>query len=388
MRRIVVCLALVVASCGSPPTEGPRATPATVENRIAESDLTLVRLTERAVERIAIETAEVTPFEGRAHRRVGGEVIVPPGHVIAVSAPVAGVARASSAALLPGGGVEAGEELLRLVPLAPVDRDTRARASREVEAARANLAATEARLTRTQALAEGRAGSQRAIEEATAARDIAQADVHATNARARAIRAAPLLADVSMPLRAPESGVVRAVSVAPGQVVAAGAPLLEIVASETLWVRAPVGSGDVARLAPDAPASVASLASEEGIHPIEARAIAGPPTATPLAGTVDRYFALDASSAAFVPGERVLVWLPLAGTEAATAVPFSSVFYDPTGTSWLYVCEGERAYRRARADVLRREGELAVLARGPDVGTCVVSVGAAELYGSEFEPGH
>ena len=82
------------------------------------------------------------------------------------------------------------------------------------------------------------------------------------------------------------------------------------------------------------------------------------------------------------------MWLALAETEAASAIPFSSVFYDPTGTAWIYVVEGERAYRRARVDVLRRDGEQAVLARGPGLGTGVVSVGAAELYGAEFEPGH
>ena len=159
-------------------------------------------------------------------------------------------------------------------------------------------------------------------------------------------------------------------------------------AAQELWVRVPVSSGDIRRLVSEAPAEVSSLAVDEGARPIVGRPVAGPPTAAPLAGTVDRYFALDASSASFAPGERVLVWLALAETEAASAIPFSSVFYDPTGTAWIYVVEGERAYRRARVDVLRRDGEQAVLARGPDLGTGVVSVGAAELYGAEFEPGH
>jgi len=342
---------------------------------------------EEAVRRLDLQVSEVTEYEGVAQRRVGGEVIIPPGRVLTVSAPVAGSVR-TAAPITPGAVVQEGDELLRLVPLAPVDRDTRARASREVEAARANLTAAEARLTRTQALAEGRAGSQRAIEEATAARDVAQADLDVARARARTLRSSPLLADVSMRVRAPEAGIVRAVSVASGQAVAAGAPLLEIVAAQELWVRVPVSSGDIRRLVSEAPAEVSSLAVDEGARPIVGRPVAGPPTAAPLAGTVDRYFALDASSAYFAPGERVLVWLALAETEAASAIPFSSVFYDPTGTAWIYVVEGERAYRRARVDVLRRDGEQAVLARGPDLGTGVVSVGAAELYGAEFEPGH
>ena len=381
----------LVFGCGTAaPDASSHAEPAHVERPIDESALTLVRLTDQAIARLDIQTDEVTNYEGRARRRVGGEVIIPPGRVLTITAPIAGVVRAE-AAIIPGASVLAGQDVLRLVPLAPVDRDTRARAGREVEAARANLAAAESRLTRTQALAAERAGSQRAIEEATATRDIALADLSAAQARDQAMRSAPLLSDVSMRVRVPEDGVVRAVSFAPGQAVAAGAPLFEVVATHELWVRVPVASGDVRRLVPDGVADVSSLAGREA-QGVVGRPIAGPPTATPPAGTVDRYYALDASSLTFVPGERVLVWLPLQPSiengEAATAIPFSSTFYDPSGSAWIYVCEGEGAYRRARVDVLRRDGEQAVLARGPDVGTCVVSVGAAELYGSEFEPGH
>lgn len=385
---LMTTLALLGCGTTSPetPAESDHVEPAHVEHPIDEVDLTRVRLTEQAVARLAIQASEVTNYEGTARRRVGGEVIIPPGHVLTITAPVAGVVRVSEA-IVPGVAVHAGDNLLRLVPLAPVDRDTRARASREVEAARANLAAAEARLARTQALAAERAGSQRAIEEATATRDIAVADLNAAQARAQAMRSEPLLSDVSMRVRVPEDGVVRAVTFAPGQAVAAGAPLLEIVATRELWVRVPVASSDVRRLAVEGQAEVSSLSSPAQGGVI-GRPIAGPPTSTPLAGTIDRYYALDAASATFVPGERVLVSLPLLETAHATAIPFSSVFYDPTGTAWVYLCEAERSYRRARVDVLRRDAEQAVLARGPDVGTCVVSVGAAELYGSEFEPGH
>lgn len=386
MKRSAFTLALLGAACSPTSPSSPHPEPATVEHPIPESELTLVRLTERAVERLDIETAEVHAYRGAAHRRVGGEVIVPPGRVLTVTAPVPGVVHLGEG-LAPGATAREGDVLLRLVPLAPANRDTRARAEREVRAARAQLAAAEARLTRTEALAKRRAGSERATEEARAARDIAKADLDTALERSRAVRASPLLSDVSMRIRAPEGGLVRAVTVASGQAVAAGAALLEMVAVRQLWVRAPVASTDLRRLDDDASALVASLGTDEGVRPLEARPVMGPPTATPLASTVDRYYALDAP-APFELGERVLVWLPLETEQTATAIPFSAVFFDPSGTAWIYVCEGERAYRRARVDVLRRDGDEAVLARGPALGTCVVSVGAAELYGSEFEPGH
>ena len=201
------------------------------------------------------------------------------------------------------------------------------------------------------------------------------------------MRDEPLLADVSMTVRAPEDGIVRALSVAPGQVVHAGAPLLEIVAADALWVRTPVYSGDLRRLVPDADAGVASLGARDS-RLVVGRSVVGPPTSTPLDGTVDRYYALDTESSDFFPGERVVVSIPFDTEETLRSVPHSAVLHDPTGASWVYVCAEEHAYSRTRIEVLRHEGDLAVFQNGPEVDTCIAVVGAAELYGAEFPPGH
>ncbi|MCB9753016.1 MAG: efflux RND transporter periplasmic adaptor subunit [Myxococcales bacterium] len=386
MKRLTVALALLTA-CGAPPAAARHEPPSTVENPVAEHELTRVHLTPEAARRLAIVTATVEEHDAPGQRLVGGEISVPPGRVIPVAAPVAGVVHTTET-LAPGARVHAGDTLLRLVPLAPVDRDTQARAHREVTAARAQLVAAEARLERTSALARSRAGSQRAIEEATAARDIARADLEAARVRSRALRSSPLLSDVSMAVQAPSDGIVRALTVASEQVVAAGSPLLELVDADTLWVRVPVYSGDLRQLEPDADALVQPLGARDGHAGARASAVAGPPTATPAAGTVDRYYALGPETSAFSPGERVLVSVPLRRAEHLTAVPYSAVFYDAGGSAWVYACDGERVYRRARVELERRDGDAAVLRRGPDVGACVVSVGAAELYGAEFEPGH
>ena len=369
--------------------------PVQVANPQPEEELARVTLSDAAVARLGLETAEVVPFDARGRRVAAGELITPPGRVVTVAAPVAGRVRASAPATA-GASVARGELIARLVPLAPVDRDVRARAARELAAAEANLGAAQARVERTQALAAGRAGSQRAIEEAVAARDVAQADVDVASSRVGAIRAAPLAVDVALPIRAPVGGVLRSVSYAPGQVVPAGAPLLEIVAEDELWVRVPVASADLDRVDSHASASVESLASGARAAPVEAVPIAGPPTATPAASTVDRYFALAEGAERFAPGARVLVWLPLrlpAESAAAAgahtmAVPYAAVFYDAGGAAWVYVCEDGRSFHRARVDVLRRDGSQAVLTRGPAEGTCVVSAGVSDLYGSEFEPRH
>ncbi|MEQ9324599.1 MAG: hypothetical protein RIF41_35875, partial [Polyangiaceae bacterium] len=130
MKRLAL-LAAFAAACHSSPSGHRDERPSSVENPVAESDITVVRFTERAKQRLAIQTAQVTTQTVPAMRQVGGEVVIPPGQVQQLAAPVAGVVR-TRAGLVVGKTVRRDETLLSLVPLAPVDRDTRARATREV----------------------------------------------------------------------------------------------------------------------------------------------------------------------------------------------------------------------------------------------------------------
>jgi len=69
-------------------------------------------------------------------------------------------------------------------------------------------------------------------------------------------------------------------------------------------------------------------------------------------------------------------------------VPYSSLIYGPHGETWVYTSPQPRAFVRHRVDVDYIEGDIAVLKGGPPAGTVVVSVGVAELYGTEFKVGH
>jgi hypothetical protein len=387
-------------ACSSPSQPRAPAPPALVESPITERELSIVRLSRAAARRLGVTRAQVEPSHEPAVRLSGGEVIVPPGSTLLVTAPVSGELRRVNVAargsagerkkeerpVAPGALVKRGDVLLTLVPFAPVDRDVRARAEREVAASAAQLAAAEARVTRLSQLGAERSVSRRAYEDAVAGRDILRADVHAAEARAQGLRATPLLADVALPIKAPCDGVLRALSVAPGQAVSAGAALFEVVEVAALQVRVPVYAGDLGRLAPLATAHVRALSATVD-QTFVAPAVQGPPTAAPERATVDRYFAL-AEDAPFVPGERVLVELPLLLEQAGRSVPRTSVIYDAAGAGWVYACAGDDAYQRARIDPIRLLGERLVFERGPELGACVASVGAAELFGSEFEPGH
>jgi hypothetical protein len=71
-----------------------------------------------------------------------------------------------------------------------------------------------------------------------------------------------------------------------------------------------------------------------------------------------------------------------------TAVPYSSLIYDPQGKTWVYTSPQDRVFVRQEVEVDFIQGDLVYLAKGPEVGTNVATVGVAELYGTEFAVGH
>jgi hypothetical protein len=70
-------------------------------------------------------------------------------------------------------------------------------------------------------------------------------------------------------------------------------------------------------------------------------------------------------------------------TTKSKAVPVAALIYDKNGDVWVYTTARLRTYVRQRVTIAQVEGDLAILESGPAVGTAVVTVGAAELFGSE-----
>ena len=69
-------------------------------------------------------------------------------------------------------------------------------------------------------------------------------------------------------------------------------------------------------------------------------------------------------------------------------VPYGAVLYLADGKTSVYVTSAPNVYVREPITVALIEGDRAILSAGPAVGTVVVSVGAAELYGTETGVGH
>jgi RND family efflux transporter MFP subunit len=383
----IVLLLVPLLACSSDEGAAPApAEPAAhVEAPRPEAELTTVKLSQEAVKRLGLETAVVKIDTAAATRSLGGEVTVPEGRLVTVTAPVAGTLSVVSG-IQPGSRVSRGTQLLTLSPLASSERDQSIEARRTVEAAQAETEAARLRLQRLELLLKGGAASVRSVEEARAQMQISEAALNAARDRLAAGKQSPVGPQGEIAVTAPLDGIIQSVSAAPGQTVAASAPLLQIAQVSTLWVRVPVFAGDIDRIDASQPVAVTRLGGAGA--PTRARPITAPLRADPSAASVDLYYVLPGTGTAFRPGERVMADVPLKGTQQGLVVPESSVLYDIHGDTWVYEDLGNNAYARRRVQIARHAGDRAVIARGIAEGAKVVTAGAAELFGTEFGAGH
>jgi cobalt-zinc-cadmium efflux system membrane fusion protein len=318
-----------------------------------------------------------------ATRALGGEVAIPEGRLV-VSAPVAGTL-AAGAAPQAGARVTRGDRLFRLVPLVPAERDQRIESDRELRATQADETVARQRLQRLEQLLKDGAASAKAVEEARAQHQLAEAALDAAQERQKAVARSPVNPNGEIAITAPIAGVLQTVSAAPGQAVSAGAPLFAIGQVDTLWIRVPVFAGDAKAIDQSQPAIVTTLGSSTA--PRRARRVVAPLKADPTSASVDLFYEVSPDGAALRPGERVTVQVPLVTTESGLVIPDSAILYDIHGATWAYEDKGSGTFVRHRVEITRRAGDRAVVSRGLAEGTKVVSVGAAELFGTEFGAG-
>jgi redox-sensitive bicupin YhaK (pirin superfamily) len=69
-------------------------------------------------------------------------------------------------------------------------------------------------------------------------------------------------------------------------------------------------------------------------------------------------------------------------------VPSGSVLVDPDGRFWVYTSPDPLVFIRHEIDIDDENGDRVFLVDGPPVGTPVVTVGVAELYGAESGIGY
>jgi hypothetical protein len=75
-------------------------------------------------------------------------------------------------------------------------------------------------------------------------------------------------------------------------------------------------------------------------------------------------------------------------TTLRKVVPYSAVLYDSHSGAWVYTNPLPQVYGRQGINIDYFDGDQAVVSEGPAAGTAVVTAGASELFGTEFEVGH
>ena len=76
-----------------------------------------------------------------------------------------------------------------------------------------------------------------------------------------------------------------------------------------------------------------------------------------------------------------------AGTGTDVLLPYASLLYDANGKTWVYTNPAPRVFERQAVTVTKVEAGVVTASAGPAVGTPVVTVGAVELFGTEFNTG-
>jgi RND family efflux transporter MFP subunit len=379
-------LSLLAPGCGGESAaEAPKpAAPAKVENAPKEADLASITLTPEAEARLNIQTAAVEITQVVRTRTLAGEVVLPPDSHMTVSAPVAGTLVAAAAPPQIGMFVRKGEAVLRLRPYVAPERDLSVRTEQEIAAAETRVEGARTRLERAEQLVRDKAGPQKNVDQAREELELAEAELRAARARLARLRATPLSADVLMTVEAPREGVIQKVHATPGQTVAGSAPLFEVASVSRVWVRVPVYVGEVGSIARSQAARVHGLGDRPGSPSRPARPVAAPPSADPTAATADLYYELPNPDGQLRPGQKVGVTLGTKVQEDSLVVPWSAVVHDVHGGAWVYENAAPHKYVRRPVQVREVIDGLATLERGPAPGTKVVSVGAAELFGTEF----
>ena len=103
---------------------------------------------------------------------------------------------------------------------------------------------------------------------------------------------------------------------------------------------------------------------------------------------------LTVQAAALLGIKTVVVRKAATGGAQATVVPASALVYEPDGTVWVYTtgdpadadadaADQTETFVRVAVTVARINGDSAELKSGPPAGTLVVTVGGAELQGTE-----
>ena len=374
----------------------PPKTEATIPKPAKEDQFNTVILSADAEKKLGLARGVAKREPMPRSRFYGGDVVIPPSQAIIVSAPVGGLVKAPAPdKAIPKAGqtVASGQAILQLLPLlTPEGRATIAQARVDAEGiekkAKIDLDGAKLALDRAAMLLADKTGSQRMVDEARVIYD-GLAKIHeAAEQRVKLLVRVTGEADsgttTPIPLTSPEQGFLRTLSVVAGQYVPPGAVLFEVVDPRVVWVKVAVYVGDLPDLDIAQSSRIGNLSRRSKEELREAKPVLAPPSANPLAGTVDVFYQLDNTVAKYSPGHRVGVTIPVKGEAESLTIPAAAIIHDIQGGTWVYEQTVEHTYVRRRVVVQFLSGETAVLKDGGlKPGAALITGGSAELFGAE-----
>jgi hypothetical protein len=104
----------------------------------------------------------------------------------------------------------------------------------------------------------------------------------------------------------------------------------------------------------------------------------------PIKGTDVQRVIFDAEAAESVG----LKTAPIRQDGQETVMPYEALIYGADGNTYTYTAPEPLTYVRQEISIDHVAGDSVMLSDGPPTGTEVVTVGAAEVYGTEFEVAH
>ncbi len=169
--------------------------------------------------------------------------------------------------------------------------------------------------------------------------------------------------------------------------VGSGLPVVTGTTSSAMWVNVRLAESDLNQVDQDKPAEILDIDDQEAegvmAEPDESPGFDDPEDTTEE-GTESLYYRVDNPKEFLTPGGSVLVNLTLTSNVAQKkTLPYDAVIYGVNGETWVYTNPEPLVYIREPITIDYIEDNQAVLLKGPAVGTKVVTVGVAELFGAE-----